>query len=392
MTSAYKTLAGLLLLPLFAFSGNGKTLTGNENTTGANGEEDSEAKRDTASAVVLYDAGAKFMPTAAYDVEFYTNMIDSLVRVDPIPVYLVNQLNVYRNLTKRNRSELFHVVDSIFQAPMVPQPVLNAVNIYLTALERELAAPVGFYAHVPEDKSPYPANAFYNDWNTSVAHPERNNLAAFDSVLTLRLVDHDQNCGFEVPYHGILTSHFGWRWGRNHNGTDINLDVWDPVKAAFPGVVRVARFYKGYGRVVVIRHHNGLETLYAHLHRFKVKSGDEVEAGDVVGLGGSSGNSTASHLHFEMRFQGVPINPATVINFGKGILKQEVIHLRRDGSVLAVVPDRESPSEIVYEVQKGDYLYKIAREQGVTIEDIRTANNLKRNQALSVGQKLRLGT
>lgn len=389
MKLPYYILAALLLLPLFAFSGNGNTPNGNGDKSP---DENRPAKRDTATAVVVYDADAKFMPTAAYDVAFYTEMIDSLVMLDPIPVHLVNQLNVYRNLTKRKRSELFHVVDSIFQAPMVPKPILNAVNIYLTALERELAAPVGFYAYVPEDDSPYPAHAFYNDWNTHVAHPERNNLAAFDSVLTLRLVDYDQNCGFEVPYQGILTSHFGWRWGRSHNGTDINLDVWDPVKAAFPGVVRVSKFYKGYGRVVVIRHHNGLETLYAHLHRLKVKPGDEVEAGDVVGLGGSSGNSTASHLHFEMRFQGVPINPATVINFGKGTLKQEVINLKRDGSVLAVVPDRESPSEIVYEVQKGDYLYKIAREQGVTIEEIRTANNLKRNQNLSVGQKLRVGT
>lgn len=378
-------LAVQILLPLFAFSGNGKTPKSEE-------KENTAVKRDTSSAVVIYDAEAKFIPSSEYDVAFYTDMIDSLVQLDTVPVALINQLNVYRNLTKRKRCELLYVVDSIFESPRVPKPVVNAVNIYLNALERELAAPTGFYAHVPLDGSPYPANAFYKDWNTNVPFPERNNLADFDSVLTLSLTDPDWDCGFEVPFKGILTSHFGWRWGRNHNGTDINLNVWDPVKAAFPGVVRVARFYKGYGRVVVIRHYNGTETLYAHLHRFKVKAGDEVDAGDVIALGGSSGHSTGSHLHFEIRFQGVPINPATVINFGKGTLKQEVIRLERDGSFLAVVPDRENEAPLVYEVQKGDYLYKIAREQGTTIEDIRTANNLRRNEPLRVGQKLRVGT
>jgi len=352
-----------------------------------------EARRDTCMAVVLYDAETRFIPEPHYDVAYYSEVIDSLVMLDTIPVALVNQLNVYRNLSKRNRTDLVHVIDSIFESPQVPQSVVNAVNIYISAMEEAWAAPRGFYAHVPASGSPYPADAFYGHWNTQVPYPVRNNLAQFDTTLTLRLVDEEQDCGFKVPFEGVLTSHFGWRWGRSHNGTDIDLEVWDPVVSAFPGVVRVARFYKGYGRVVVVRHYNGLETLYAHLHRFKVKPGDEIDAGDVVGLGGSSGNSTGSHLHFEVRFQGVPINPATLINFRKGTLKHDIIHLERDGAFLAVVqPIEKDHSPVVYEVKKGDYLYKIAHEHGVSVEELCISNGLRKNQPLRVGQKLRLSS
>ncbi len=369
-------------------------------------EKNEEARRDTASAVVVYNAETWFIPSTKYDVNYYNHLIDSLVRLDVIPVNLVNQLNVYRNLSKYERNQLLNVVDSIFESDNVPRSVVNAVNIYLSSIEEERNTPKGFYAFVPASRSTRPAGAFYTDWNTDVPYPTRNNLSKFDSTLTLLLVDKDQDCGYAIPREGVLTSHFGWRWGRNHNGTDLDLEVWDPVVAAFPGVVRVARNYKGYGRVVVIRHYNGLETLYAHLHRFKVKTGDAVEAGDVIGLGGSSGASTGSHLHFEVRFQGVPINPASIFNFRTGTLRQEHVVLERSGAVLAVVPENRKPqgqakNEMLasaskagswYEVKKGDYLYKIAREQGLSVEYICAANKLSPNKPLYVGQKLRLGS
>jgi murein DD-endopeptidase MepM/ murein hydrolase activator NlpD len=211
----------------------------------------------------------------------------------------------------------------------------------------------------------------------------------------LLLIDKEKNCGFHIPSPGIVTSHFGWRYGRNHNGTDIDLQVWDPVRAAFPGVVRVAKNYKGYGRVVVIRHYNGLETLYAHLHRFKCEPGTIVEAGDIIGLGGSSGNSTGSHLHFEIRFQGVPIKPNAIIDFKNNCLRSEVIDLRKSGAFLAVIattPTGPKNNVLVYQVQKGDYLYKIAREHGTTVEKLCEINRLSKNETLTVGRKLRLGT
>lgn len=343
--------------------------------------------RDTSSAVVVYDASATFIPNATLGANDYSALIDSLLMLDSVPLTLVNQLNVYRSLAGKSKYELDVIIDSLFALDVVPQPVLNAVNIYMVAAEDFLSAPTGFAAYVPYSANPFPADAFYSDWNEAVPNPFRNNLALFDSTLQLLLVDEESNCGFQSPFEGVVTSNFGWRYGRNHNGIDIDLEVWDPVHAAFPGVVRVARNYAGFGRVVVVRHHNGLETIYAHLHRFKVKSGDEVEAGDVIGLGGSSGNSTGSHLHFEVRFQGVPIKPSQIIDFKNHCLRSDRLLLQKSGAFLSAVPAGQN----TYEVRSGDYLYKIARQFGTTVDVICSLNGLQRNQSLKTGQKLIVG-
>jgi len=344
-------------------------------------------KKDTASAMVVYDARVAFLPKANFTSNYYQEIIDSLVQLDTVPLSLINQLNIYKTLSSRNEAELPLVIDSIFESQAVTQSALNAVNIYVAAIDRSVWRPSGFELYIPSDHSPYPANVFYEDWNTQVPYPYRNSLSRFDSTLTLLLVDSLANCGFHTPFDGIVTSRFGWRYGRNHNGIDIDLEVWDPVHAAFPGVVRVARYYKGFGRVVVVRHYNGLETLYAHLHRFKVKPGDIIEAGDVVGLGGSSGNSTGSHLHFEVRFQGVPIKPSQMINFKTNQLRSNVIKLRKSGTFLAAVPETRE-----YEVKKGDYLYQVARIFGISVDKLCAINGLRLNETLRVGQRLIVGT
>lgn len=351
-----------------------------------------ESIRDTATAVVVYNADARFLPQPDYGIEEYSRMIDSLVVLDTVPVSLVNQLSVYRMLADKDAGELEHVIDSIFEMENVPQPVINAVNIYMTTMEEVLAQPTGFYAYVPHSSEPYPSDHFYRDWNSEVPFPFRNNLSAFDSTLKLMLVDSAQNCGYHPPFEGVVTSHFGWRYGRNHNGIDIDLEVWDPVHSAFAGVVRVAKFYKGYGRVVVVRHYNGLETLYAHLHRFSVKTGDIIEAGDVIGLGGSSGNSTGSHLHFEVRFQGVPIKPSSIINFRSHTVKKNVISLQKSGAFLAIAPENETGNKKIYVVKPGDYLYKIAAQFGTSVDKICKLNNIQSKSHLMTGQKLIIGT
>ncbi|MCH2215322.1 MAG: M23 family metallopeptidase [Flavobacteriales bacterium] len=345
------------------------------------------AKKDTASAMVVYDAQVSFLPQADFSSNYYNEIIDSLVMLDTVPVSLVNQLSIYKTLASKKEVELPAVIDSIFDSREVTQTSLNAVNIFMAAIERAVVKPTGFELYIPLDDSPYPANTLYSNWNTQVPNPFRNSLAKFDTTLTLLLVDSLANCGFHTPFDGVVTSRFGWRYGRNHNGIDIDLEVWDPVHSAFPGVVRVARYYKGFGRVVVVRHYNGLETLYAHLHRFKVKPGDIVEAGDIVGLGGSSGNSTGSHLHFEVRFQGVPIKPSQIINFRTNQLRSSVINLRKSGAFLVAVPETRE-----YEVKKGDYLYQVARTFGISVEKLCAMNGLKSTESLKVGQKLIVGT
>lgn len=123
--------------------------------------------------------------------------------------------------------------------------------------------------------------------------------------------------GFAMPTPSRkITSNFGRRWGRNHNGLDISVHIGDTIYAAFDGKVRIVRFEAaGWGKYVLIRHPNGLETLYAHMSKQLVSEEQVVKAGDPIGLGGITGRSTGPHLHFETRLLGVPINPALMFDF-----------------------------------------------------------------------------
>ena len=150
--------------------------------------------------------------------------------------------------------------------------------------------------------------------------------------------------------------------------------------------VRVARNYRGYGRVVVVRHFNGLETLYAHLHRIKVEPGQIVAPGELVGLGGSSGHSTGSHLHWEVRFKGHPINPLNFLDYETGTLINDILVLQKTKHGFAGYPKGSA----FYVVENGDYLYKIASECGTTVSKLCKLNGIKRNSPLIVGQKLRV--
>ena len=111
------------------------------------------------------------------------------------------------------------------------------------------------------------------------------------------------------PVKGRVTSYFGWRWGSFHSGVDIAAATGTPVLAADNGMVSYAGWNGGYGRLVLIDHGNGMVTAYAHLSSYAVSVGDRVEKGQVIGYVGSSGNSTGPHLHFEVRVNGVAVNP-----------------------------------------------------------------------------------
>ncbi|WP_338631000.1 peptidoglycan DD-metalloendopeptidase family protein [Clostridium baratii] len=113
---------------------------------------------------------------------------------------------------------------------------------------------------------------------------------------------------------GTITSNFGERWGKNHNGLDIAGNIGDPVMAALDGKVK-STFYErdGYGNVVILEHEGGIETRYAHMSKIGVKTGDTVKKGDIVGEVGSTGRSTGPHLHFEVRVNGSPVDPQKYI-------------------------------------------------------------------------------
>lgn len=120
-----------------------------------------------------------------------------------------------------------------------------------------------------------------------------------------------------------VTSHFGYRqqFSRQHQGIDLKAMVGDTVYASFNGKVRISQYNKGgYGYYIVIRHLGGVETLYAHLSKLLVKKNDEVEAGEPIGLSGNTGRSTGPHLHFEIRFCGIALNPAKIADFENNVV------------------------------------------------------------------------
>lgn len=123
--------------------------------------------------------------------------------------------------------------------------------------------------------------------------------------------------GFCMPTPSrVITSNFGRRWGRWHKGLDIKVYIGDTIRAAFSGKVRIVAYEgKGYGNYIVIRHNNGLETIYGHLSKQLVRENEYVRAGEPIGLGGNTGRSTGSHLHFETRLCGVALNPALMFDF-----------------------------------------------------------------------------
>lgn len=153
----------------------------------------------------------------------------------------------------------------------------------------------------------------------------RTQLDMMPDEINLRLMADSADFCFPVRNH--KTSVYGWRWNRGHHGVDIALRTGDPVHAAFRGTVRIASRMGGYGNCVVLRHPNGLETLYGHLSKINVRHGQQVEAGDVIGHGGSTGNSTGPHLHFECRFLYQTFDPEWILDFKTYGLRTRRLHL-----------------------------------------------------------------
>ena len=152
-----------------------------------------------------------------------------------------------------------------------------------------------------------PASMLYNDWSTSKTHAQ----GYLPDVYKIDLR------GFHMPTPSrVVTSNYGRRWGRVHKGLDIKVYIGDTIRAAFSGKIRVVGYdARGYGKYVIIRHNNGLETYYGHLSKQIVHANQTVRAGEPIALGGNTGRSTGSHLHFETRLAGVAINPALLFDF-----------------------------------------------------------------------------
>jgi len=244
-------------------------------------------------------------------------------------------------------------------------------------------------------------------WNNDICFSsDRPDMSRLSDTIWLCLVD-DIHKEFVCPVPGIVTSRYGYRKGRYHNGTDLNLRTGDTVVAAFSGRVRYAKWNDGgFGNLVIIRHHNGLETFYAHLSKHLVAPDQEVKAGEPIGLGGNTGHSFGSHLHFEMRFYDSPMNPEEVIDFARKELKDENLlvqkRLFRPG---AKPSDEEIPGESIaavqaraeaaatrkyYKIRTGDTLSQIASKSNTTVSRLCKLNGIRPTTLLQVGRQLRV--
>ncbi len=249
------------------------------------------------------------------------------------------------------------------------------------------------------EQSAYPAYSLYPNWNNERVHAYGNAAQVPDSFRI-------DLTGFCMPTtHTIITSKCGPRWRRMHNGLDIKVYIGDTIRAAFAGKVRIVNYERrGYGKYVVIRHDNGLETIYGHLSKQIAEVNQYVKAGDVIGLGGNTGRSTGSHLHFETRFLGEVINPELLFDFPKqDIVSDSYLFVRgsnrnasqHDRMMAAVKAGQKTTASSTsgairyHKIRSGDTLGRISRQYHVSIDRLCKINGIKRTSTLRIGQVLR---
>ncbi|MEZ0486187.1 peptidoglycan DD-metalloendopeptidase family protein [Fibrella aquatica] len=242
--------------------------------------------------------------------------------------------------------------------------------------------------------------SYYAVWDSKNINPYNIDAREFDQTVDLKLYDPKENHYWSAPLdEGKLTSQFGFRWGRWHKGVDLDLETGDPVYAAFDGIVRIVGWDgSGYGRFVLVRHYNGLETLYGHMSKQLVENGQLVKAGDQLGLGGSTGRSSGPHLHFETRYEGNAFTPINIYSFPENtiisdhfLLTPSVWDYLRGGSRTADVSEKPKFRETrLHKVRSGETLSSIASRFGMSVSKLAEKNNLSSRSRLRAGQKLRV--
>lgn len=219
-----------------------------------------------------------------------------------------------------------------------------------------------------------PAAYLYPDWNNVYLHTFEGAVLPDTVVVSMS--------GYCLPTDSTyITDKFGYRprRGRSHMGLDVKVKIGDTIRAAFDGKVRISKYERrGYGHYLIIRHPNGLETVYGHLSRRLVDENDIVHAGDPIGLGGNSGRSTGSHLHFETRILGNAINPESLFDFpNHSVVTDNYVFTKKT-------------REVYYKVRSGDTLSGIASRNSTSVTNICRLNGISKNTVLRVGQTLRV--
>ena len=312
---------------------------------------------------------------------------------------VLDTLNVHFKIER----PAFAPVESIHWTDKDPIDTLPTVNEFVKVILN--ADNTWRYLKLPEPGRD--TTLFAKNWDTYSMDPYKKKLDDLSYTWSIWLVDSLSQ--YHCPYQGKLhpRGKFGVRRGRRHQGVDIPLPSGTPIYATFTGKVRVSRYSNGYGNLVVIRHENGLETFYAHLSKRMVESGDWVNAGDIIGQGGSTGRSTGPHLHFETRYDGFAFDPCWLIDFSTGRLRKRLFVLHKKffspysnyeqdfedewkNAEEDAKEDAERKAMKWYTVKSGDTLSRIAVKNGTTVSTICRLNGIKANSTLRVGKTLRV--
>lgn len=247
---------------------------------------------------------------------------------------------------------------------------------------------------LPDIKAEYWDNKKFNPYDDEVVH------------FPVKLTFDDTTYASPMNRDKVITSRYGWRKGRAHKGIDIDLITGDSLYSMFDGVVRFVRYHSGHGKTVVVRHFNGLETVYAHLSRYGVKENDTIKKGQYLGKGGATGNARGSHLHLEINYHGVSIHPEYLFAFKEeNTIKSKEIWVtnkwvrpyihnsRRKSKFDLIVTEEEALASLIkkqsiYVVKPGDTLSRISSRNNVTISALCKTNSISRNSVIRIGQKL----
>jgi len=241
---------------------------------------------------------------------------------------------------------------------------------------------------------------FKSDWSTTSVHYSKADPRQMPSHLRFELLRGYEK--YKFNWYGKLTWGFGPRWGRMHKGLDTHLEEGDTLFASFNGIVRYAEFNDGgYGNCVVIRHFNGLETLYAHLSKLNVKPGELVFTGELIGLGGTTGRSDGPHLHFETRFKSFAFDPYLMLDKENELMLLDNEFILDKNTLLTESSSNDndhgsqtskskSLQSKYHTVKKGENLSTIAKKHKTTVEKLMKLNKLKNKNAIRVGQKLKV--
>jgi len=286
------------------------------------------------------------------------------------------------------------VLDTLATENDAVQVILYSNNSWKYVLNREVAKD---------------STIFEKYWDTTTLFPYKEvDMSEMPKSVVIDLVD--SLTSYHCPYQGSVhpRGKYGPRRRRQHQGVDLPLKTGDPVYATFCGRVRISQYNRGgYGNLVIIRHDNGLETYYGHLSERLVEPDQWVEAGQIIGLGGSTGRSTGPHLHFETRYYGQSFDPERLIDFKNGTLSRETFLLKKsffsiysnagqdfEDEIANEEQDKKEAAEKAamkyYKIRSGDTLGGIARRYGTTVTNICRLNGIKSTTVLRIGRSLRV--